>query len=135
MDEAAIQAKVAKNIPQEPVQEAPTATEETPKESAFDSNVELNIANEGMEFFDYFAVSRIDRWSEESQRQLREVYRWASNRVQSNDANDVLGQILMLENELGTTHKPNRLHRLARWVELEKQTSMLRAQQEMIRHG
>ena len=136
MDEAQIQAQVAKNIPQEPKQ-APQEppTDDTPQESAFDSNVELNIAQEGMQLFDYFGVSRIDRYSEESQRQLREVYRWAGEKAKSNALPDVFNTLRYLENELGIMQKPNRLQRLAKWIELEKQAQAFRAQQEMIRYA
>jgi len=134
MDEQQIQAQVAKNIPVDEPTVAPPA-DETPKDSAFDSNVELNIPNQGMEFFDYFAVSRIDRWSDESQRQVREVYRWAAQKAQSNELPDVFNQLRLLETELGIIYKPNRLQKLARWIELEKQTEAFRAQQEMIRYA
>jgi hypothetical protein len=134
MNEAQIQAQLAKNIPVDEPTVAPVQ-DDTPKESAFDSSVELNVANEGMEFFDYFAVNRIDRWSDESQRQVREVYRWAAQKAQSNELPEVFNQLRLLETELGIIYKPNRLQRLARWIELEKQTEAFRAQQEMIRYA
>ena len=135
MDESQIRAQVAQNIPQEQETVQAPIQDNTQEDSAFDSSVELNMSGEGMQLFDYFGVSRIDRYSDESQRQLREIYRWAGQKAQSNDLGDVFTQIRVLETELGTIYKPNRVQRLARWIELEKQTESFRAMQEMIRHA
>lgn len=134
-DEATIAAQLAQGIPVEPTPEPAAPTKDEPQgEPAFSSNVELDV-NKGREFMDYFGVDRISRHSEDTQRQIREVYRWASEAAQSHDTDKVYSKILELEEHLGIVYKPDKLDRIARWVEIEKKTRALRAQQEMIRHG
>lgn len=136
MDESTIVAQLAQGIPQDnpsPTPPKPTSASDEP--SAFHSNVELNIETQGQVFTDYFQVDRVGRWNEETQRQLRDVYKWAATKAGTQETRPVLDQIIQLETELGIVYKPHRLQRLARWVELERKTEAFRAQQEMIRYG
>lgn len=134
MDEQQIAAKVAENIQVEEHIPAPV-TPEQPQESAFTSNVELHVNTYGQQLSDYFGLDRTTRHTEEGQRQLREVFRWASQYSKAQDIEAVFQAIRQLEEQLGISFKSNRLGRLARWIELDQKTRALRAQQEMITHG
>lgn len=133
MDESQIAAQVAKNIPREAPVEPTPVVDEVPQPSAFETNVELNDPAIGMELADYFEVSKVDRFTEEAQRDLRSLYRWAAERAGSADKASVLQQLRVLEMELGLVYKPGRLQKLARWVSLDKQAEALRVEKEMLR--
>lgn len=127
MNEDAIAAQVAQNIQKEEHIPAPVAPEE-PQPSAFESNVELNNPAISLQLVDYFSVGRIDRFNEETQRQLRAVYRWAAEQLQSTELDKILPLIRQVEMEIGSSFKEDRLARLAKWVNLQKQSEVLRAQ-------
>lgn len=127
MTEDQIAAQVAQNIPKEEHIPAPEVKEE-PQPSAFESNIELNDPAISLQLTDYFNVGRIDRFNEETQRQLREVYRWAAETAQSKEMDKVLPIIRMVEMEIGASFSEDRLARIAKWVRLQKQSAVLRAQ-------
>lgn len=134
MDESQIAAEVAKNIKVEEHIPAPEVPQE-PQESAFTSNVELHVNTYGQQLSDYFGLDRIAKYSEDSQRQLREIFSYASETSKAQDIETVFDTIRQMEMELGISYKKNRLMKLAKWIELDRKTRALRAQQEMIRHG
>lgn len=80
-------------------------------------------------------MDRVSRHHEATQNQLRSIYRYAAETLQTTDLDLILGQISEMETGLGIAYKPDRMQRLARWVELEKQTQILRRQQEFINRG
>lgn len=127
MTEDQIAAQVAKNIPKEEHIPAPVVAEE-PQPSAFESNIELNDPSISLELVDYFNIGRIDRFNEETQRQLRSVYRWAAEHAQSTELDKILPLIRQVEMELGVTFADDKLARLSRFVHLQKQSEVLRAQ-------
>lgn len=127
MTEDEIAAQVATNIQTEEHIPAPVVQEE-PQPSAFESNIELNDPGISLQLTDYFSVGRLDRFNEETQRQLREVFRWAAERVQSKEMDKVLPMIRMVEMEIGSSFAEDRLARVAKWVRLQKQSEVLRAQ-------
>jgi hypothetical protein len=131
MNETEIAAQVAQNIPKEEHIPAPIV-EEKPQPSAFDSNVALEDPTFALRLQDYFDVPRIERYNEETQKQLRSVYEWAAQRAGSADLNEVLPIIRMLENELGATFTTDKLQRLAKFIKLQKQSEVLRIQQEAL---
>lgn len=137
MNEASISARLTQNIPQDNPSQPPVeeAVDNLPKESAFDSNIELNMQSEGVQLFDYFRTSPIDRYTDEIQMQLREVYRWAAKEARSNELVDVFNKIMELEQQLGISYQGKRLAKLSRWIALDRQTQSIRAQQEMIVRG
>lgn len=132
MDEQTIANKLTENIPQEAPEGPTVAPQPETGPSAFESNIALNDPAISLAVADYLDVSKVDRFSDEKQAQMREIFRWASETSQSTDIGDVLLQIRMLENELGTLFKPDRLSRLSRWVSLHRQAESLRKQMEMI---
>lgn len=134
MDESSIAAKVAQNIPQEPLQAPTQTTADEPQNSAFDSNIELST-NEHMILADYFELSRIDTWSDDKQRQIREVYRWAAEQAQSKELGTVMNVLRNLEMELGIMMKPNKLLRIAKFVELKRKSDLINAQMGAVMHG
>lgn len=133
MDEAKIVQQVAQNIPKdEPVVEEKVTTPTEPQPSAFETNIELTDPAIGLRLADYLDVSRIDRFSQERQAQMRSLYRWGAEKAQSAELGDVLQKIQTLEVELGVRYKPDRLSTLARWVRLDEQASSLRKEMEAI---
>lgn len=131
MDESIIAANLAAKIQTETHVPAPVV-EETPQPSAFESNIELNDPAIGMQLTDYFDVGRIDRFNEVTQRQLRSVYQWAAERANSTELANVLNVIRNVELELGATFAPDRLARLAKFVQLNRQSEAIRIQQESL---
>lgn len=136
MDENKIVAELAKSLPEnqpkpEPVEKKP----ETPQPSAFESNVELNDPAIGLELADFFGVGRVERFSEERQQQLRNLYRWAAEKAGSSDKIAVMDKLRTLEMELGVGYKQNRLDTLARWVKLDRQAETIRREKEFLGHG
>lgn len=137
MNENQIAAQVAKNIPtDEPAAQAPeTKKEEKPGLSAFETSVELNDPAIGLEIADYFSLTKMDRWNEERQQQLRALYRWGAERASSVEKGDVLEQLALLERELGVMYKPDRLSTMSRWVKLDRQSKALQKEMEFTVHG
>jgi len=131
MSETEIADQLAQNIQKEEHVPAPIV-EEKPQPSAFDSNVALEDPTFALRLQDYFDVPRIERYNEETQKQLRSVYEWAAQRAGSTDLNEVLPIIRMLENELGATFTTDKLQRLAKFIKLQKQSEVLRIQQEAL---
>lgn len=127
MDETQIASQLAQNITTETHIPAPV-TQDEPVQSAFDSNVEITDPAVAIQFADYFDVPNMDRYNEHTQRQLREIYRWAAERAQSTDMDKILPIVRMLENELGATFTADKLQRLAKFVKLQKQSDVLRHQ-------
>lgn len=134
MDEAQIAASLAAKIQTEEHIPAPVVEEE-PQPSAFETSIELNDPAIGMQLTDYFDVGRIDRFNEVTQRQLRSVYQWAAERAGTTELANVLDVIRNVELELGATFAPDRLARLAKFVQLNKQSEAIRIQQESLYHG
>lgn len=134
MDESIIAANLAAKIQTETHIPAPVV-EEAPQPSAFETNIELNDPAIGMQLTDYFDVGRIDRFNEVTQRQLRSVYQWAAERAGTTELANVLDVIRNVELELGATFAPDRLARLAKFVQLNKQSEAIRIQQESLYHG
>ena len=134
MDESIIAANLAAKIQTDTHVPAPVV-EEGPQPSAFETNIELNDPAIGMQLTDYFDVGRIDRFNEVTQRQLRSVYQWATERAGTTELANVLNVIRSVELELGATFAPDRLARLAKFVQLNKQSEAIRIQQESLYHG
>lgn len=134
MDEQIIAAQQAAKIQTEPHIPAPIV-DEAPQPSAFETNIELNDPAIGLQLTDYFDVGRIDRFNEVTQRQLRSVYQWAAERAGSTELGKVLQTIRSVEMELGATFAPDRLARLAKFVQLNRQSEVIRAQQDALYHG
>src|SRR5688572_8759169 len=135
--EALIAQQVAQNIPRdEPAPISAPQDNQTMQEagpSAFDSNVALNDIGLLTRIQDYFDVSRLDRYNEDTQKQLRNVYSWAADLAQSTDLDKVLPVIRALENELGVTFRQDKLQRLAKFVHLKKQSDVLQHQMGALR--
>lgn len=134
MDEAQIAQQVAKNIPQEPVVATEPIAEPITEPQPFHWNGELDNAA-FLHLADVFGLDRISRHHEATQNQLRSIYRYAAETLQTTDIDLILGKIAEMEVGLGVAYKPDRMQRLARWVQLERQTQILRRQQEFINHG
>ena len=134
MTEEQIANKVAQNIQKEEHIPAPTV-EETPQPSVFDSNVALNDPTFALKLQDYFDVPRIERYNEHTQRQLRNVFEWAAEKAQSTELDKVLPIIRSLENELGITFTNDKLQRMAKFINLQKQSEVLRIQMEALNGG
>jgi hypothetical protein len=131
MNETEIAAKVAENIKTEEHIPAPVV-EEAPKLNAFESSIELNDPAIGLELADYFGLSKMDRFNEEGQQQLRALYRWGAERAGSTEKGDVLEQLHLLSLELGVTFKPDRLGTMSRWVKLSRQADALRKEMDTL---
>lgn len=131
MDEQTIAAQQAAKIQTDIHVPAPIVPE-TPQPSAFESNIELHDPAIGMQLTDYFDVGRIDRFSEVTQRQLRTVYQWAAERAGTTELANVLHVIRSVELELGATFVPDRLARLAKFVQLNRQSEAIRIQQDSL---
>lgn len=134
MDESTIAANLAAKIQTETHVPAPVV-DEGPQPSAFETNIELNDPAIGMQLTDYFDVGRIDRFNEVTQRQLRGVYQWAAEKAGSAELANVLQVVRSVEMELGITYAPDRLVRIAKFVQLNKQSEVLRLQQEALYGG
>lgn len=132
MDETKIAEQVAKNIKTEQHIPAPEVVEE-PQPSAFESNVELSSEMLTAKLADYFDLSRVDRYDESYQRQIKTVHEWAAQRAQSLGTGDALEQIRILELELGVAFKPDRLPRLAKWVRLKQHADSINKEMEYLR--
>ena len=133
MDENKIVAIVAENIPKdEPVAEPKPTAPTVPQPSAFETNVELNDPAIGLRLADYLDVTKVDRFSEERQQQMRLLYRWGAEQAKSTDTGEVLNKIRILETELGVRYKPDRLSALSRWVKLRQQADSLRKEMDFI---
>ena len=135
MDESQIAARVAQNVPQDNPVAAPAPATDTPEEQGglLDYSVALNDVGTLTRIQDYFDVPRLDRYNEQTQKQLRDVYGWAADIAKSTDLDKVLPIIRALENELGLTFKPGKLPRLAKFVHLKKQSDVLQYQMGAIR--
>lgn len=131
MDESIIAANLAAKIETNIHIPAPVV-DEAPQPSAFETNIELNDPAIGMQLTDYFDIGRIDRFNEVTQRQLRNVYQWAAEKAGSIELANVLQIIRSVEMELGITYAPDRLVRIAKFVQLNKQSEVLRLQQEAL---
>lgn len=129
MDEQTIAAQQAAKIQTEKHIPAPVV-EEAPQPSAFESNIELNDPAIGLQLTDYFDIGRIDRFNEVTQRQLRSVYQWAAQKAGTTELANVLQVIRSVEMELGATYAPDRLVRIAKFVQLNKQSEALRIQMD-----
>lgn len=135
MNENEIVEQLAKSIPKEPETTdvaKPVASEE-PQPSAFEANIELNDPAIGMRIADYYDVSKIDRFSEERQRQMRLIYRWGAEQAQSTELGPVLQKLQTLETELGIRYKPDRLTTVSRWIKLNNQAKALKQEMETLR--
>lgn len=132
MDESQIAAQLASTIPTEPV-EAPRI-EEAPNTDISHSNGELNT-NDHMILADFFGLNRTEMWSDDKQRQVREVYRFASEIAGTNELSKVIDIVRQMELQLGITMKSNKLFRLARFVELKRQSNLINAQMQGVIHG
>jgi len=132
--ETQIVAKLAQNIPREtpePTKESNTpTTPEAPALSAFETNIELNDPAISLQIADFFDISKTDRMSEERQRQLRNIYRFAAEKVGSTEKSRVLNYLSLLENELGTTFKPGRLDHISKFVKLKQQSESIQRELE-----
>lgn len=133
MNENQIAEQMAQNVPQEPVSESVT-TNDTPEPQPFHWNGEIDNST-FLHLADVFGLDRITRHHESTQNQLRSVYRYVAESLQTTDLDLILGKISEMETGLGVAYKPDRMQRLARWVDLERQTQILRRQQEFINHG
>jgi hypothetical protein len=131
MDENIIAANLAAKIETNTHIPAPTVVE-APQPSALESNIELNDPAIGMQLTDYFDIGRIDRFNEVTQRQLRGVYEWAAQKAGTTDLAGVLQVIRTVEMELGLTYTPDRLVRVAKFVQLNKQSEALRIQMDSL---
>lgn len=127
MDENKIAAQVAQNIPKEEHIPAPNIVEQ-PQPSAFDSNVPIETAAISTAVLDYFDIGRVEKYSEDTQRRLRDIYQWAAETAQSQDPNAVLQTIRAVELELGISFAPDRLIRLAKFVKLKRQSNLINTQ-------
>lgn len=137
MDESQIAAQVAQNIPQdepEPAPIEPSAPQE-PGESAFKSHIDLTNPDTGLRLADFMGVGRTALYSEETQRDMKDLYRWASERANTNDIGEVLDVISALESELGISWEKARLQKLAHWVRLYNQSESIRKQMGYLQHG
>jgi len=134
MDEQTIAAQQAAKIQTDVHIPAPVV-EEPLQPSAFETNIELNDPAIGMQLTDYFDIGRIDRFNEVTQRQLRGVYQWAAEKAGSAELANVLQVVRSVEMELGITYAPDRLVRIAKFVQLNKQSEVLRLQQEALYGG
>lgn len=134
MNETQISQQVAQNIPQEPVVDSEPVVEQTTEPQPFHWNGEIDNST-FLHLADVFGLDRVSRHHEATQHQLRSIYRYAAETLQTTDLDLILGQISEMETGLGIAYKPDRMQRLARWVELEKQTQILRRQQEFINRG
>lgn len=134
MDEAQIAQQVAQNIPQEPVSAPATVADDTPEPQPFHWNGEIDN-NTFLYLADTFGLDRISRHTEATQNQLKSIYRYVVESLQTTDLQLILGKLGEMERQLGIIYKPDRMQRLARWVDLERQTQILRRQQEFINHG
>jgi hypothetical protein len=133
MNEKQIAEQLTQNIPQDtPVVDDKPVTATKPEPSAFESNVELNDPAIGLEIADFFGITKVDRFSEERQQQLRALYKWGAERAGSKDRSAVIMQLHLLERELGATFKPDRLATMSRWVKLDKQAEAIRQEQGFI---
>lgn len=135
MDEQTIAAQVAQNITKEEHIPGPYETGELKPnvgESAFQSNVQLTDPAISQRLADYFDVSRIDLYNEATQAQMRSIYEWAARKANSTELDQVLPIIQMLENELGATFTTDKLQRIAKFIKLQKQSEVLRMQQESL---
>lgn len=127
MNEEQIAQKIADNRPVEKHIPAPIV-DEGPQPSAFETSVELNDPAISMRLADYFDITPISRHNDTTQRQLRTVYQWAAELAQSTELDKVLPIVRQLENELGATFMPDKLARLAKFVHLKKQQTVIEAQ-------
>lgn len=134
MDEQTIAQQVARNIPQEPVTVSEPVVEQAPDPQPFHWNGEIENST-FLHLADVLGLDRITRHHEATQNQLRSIYRYAVETLQTTDMELILGKISEMETGLGIAYKPDRMQRLARWVDLEKRTQILRRQQEFINHG
>lgn len=129
MDENQIAAEVAQNIPKEQTVDSATETvTKTQDGDAFKTHIDLTSPDTGVRLAEFLGVGRMAVYSEETQRDMKEVYRWASEKMESNDIGDVLGIIGSLEMELGIKWEKNRLQKMAHWVRLHNQAESLRKQ-------
>lgn len=136
MNEAEIAAQVAKNIPQdESTPEPRPARPAEPQESAFKSHVDLTNPDTGLRLADFMGVGRTALYSEETQRDMKDLYHWASEYAKTNDIGQVLDVIAGLEAELGVSWEKGRLQKLAHWVRLHNQAESLRKQMDYLRHA
>lgn len=127
MNENEIASQVAKAIPKETHVPAPVVPD-APQPSAFDSNIPIESAAVSTVVLDHFDIGRVDRYSEDTQRRLREIYQWAAETAQSQDPNSVLEVIRAAEIELGIGFAPDRLIRLAKFVKLKRQSQLINTQ-------
>lgn len=136
MDEAQIAARVAQNIPQDEPEAplAPTPPQE-PGESAFKSHIDITNPDTGLRLADFMGVGRTALYSEETQRDMKDLYHWASEYAKTNDIGEVLDVIAGLEAELGVSWEKGRLQKLAHWVRLHNQAESLRKQMDYLRHA
>lgn len=134
MDETQIAQQVAQNIPQEPVVVSEPVVEQPAEPQPFHWNGEIDNST-FMHLADTFGLDRISRHQENTQNELRSIYRYVAESLQTTDLNLILGKISEMEMGLGIAYREDRMQRLARWVALEKQTQILRRQQEFINHG
>jgi len=134
MDEQQIAQNLQANIKTEAHIPAPII-EDSPQPSAFETNIELTDPAISTQLADYFDLARLDRHNELTQKDLREVFRWAAEQAQSTDLNEVLQQIRAAEAQLGLTWKQGRLQKLARYVNLDRQAQTIRLMQQGVLNG
>lgn len=136
MDETEIASRVAQNIPRDtPVETTASANAaEGASTTPIDPNIALGDLGILTRVQDYFDIPRLDRYNEQTQKQLREVYSWAADLAHSVELDKVLPVIRSLENELGVTFRQDKLQRLAKFVHLKKQSTVLQHQMDAL-HG
>lgn len=133
MTEQEIAARVAQNIPRDepaPPAEAPVVAS-VPEEKGYVSNMDSSQFN--LLLADYFNVSGVDKYSEEVKASIRSVQNWAYETSGSEDSEKALYAIRVLENELGSSFKPDRLARLAKFIRLKKQSEVLSLQLQAVK--
>lgn len=129
-DEATIAENLKQNITAQSY--APPQPSVQVGEPAFQSNVSLGDPVVSTRLYDYFELSRADKYSEERQHQLTTVLEWASAHAQSNELVDILTIIQRKELEIGQQPFKDRLQRLYRLAKLEAQSNFIDMERRQI---
>lgn len=131
MDETKIAAQVAQKIPSEP---AVTVQVDTPQDEG-DTGYVKHMDSEQFNTFleDYFNVSARDRYNDDVKNMLSNVQHWAYETAGTKSYDKAMLAIHSLESEIGATHKPDRVQRVAKFIQLKRQSDVLKMQMDAVK--
>jgi hypothetical protein len=119
MEEQAIQAKLAQNLPKSTPHTADMPTDD----SVEPADILDPLTN--LKLLDYFQLGTSRRGSPETQTMLETIYRWAIKSTGTTEYLPLVDHIRYIEGQLGTSLHPERMEKLHQFIRLQEQSQAI----------